>query len=83
MEKEYNDSAYCIAEAGLSSGRDDIERYLETGQTDEAYEVMGNYLSELSRYEWELPLHNRLEGIELTYVYDVTILMMTQPFQLR
>lgn len=72
VEKEYNDSAYRIAEVGLSYvDGDDIERYLETGQTDEAYEVMGNYLSELRA---DMNVNHlfiaRLEGIELTYVYD-------------
>lgn len=72
VEKEYNDSAYRIANVALSYvNGDHIERYLKTGQTDEAYEVMGSYLSELRT---DMNVNHlfiaKLEGIELTYIYD-------------
>lgn len=72
VEKEYNDTAYRVADVGLSYvNGDDIERYLNTGRTDEAYEVMDRYLSELRT---DMDVNHlfiaKLEGIELTYVYD-------------
>lgn len=70
--KKQNDVAYRIANVGLSYvDGDDIERYLETGQTDEAYEVMGKYLSELrANMNVNHLFIAKLEGIELTYVFD-------------
>ncbi len=72
LGKKQNDIAYRIADVALSYvDGDAIERYLETGKSDEAYEVMGRYLYEL-RANMNV---NRLfiakpEGIELTYVFD-------------
>ncbi|MGI6090263.1 MAG: SpoIIE family protein phosphatase [Saccharofermentanales bacterium] len=70
--KKQNDVAYRIANVGLSYvDGDDIERYLETGQTDEAYEIMGRYLSELrANMNVNHLFIAKLEGIELTYIFD-------------
>ncbi|MGI6508343.1 MAG: SpoIIE family protein phosphatase [Saccharofermentanales bacterium] len=70
--KKQNDVAYRIANVGLSYvDGDDIERYLETGQTDEAYEIMGRYLSELrANMNVNHLFIAKPEGIELTYIFD-------------
>lgn len=73
VEKQYNDTAYRIAASAMSYvDGDAIERYLETGQTDDDYEVMGEHLTSLCRHMEANYLYiARLEGIDLTYVYDV------------
>lgn len=72
VEKQYNDMAYRIAAVGVSYvNGDDVESYLETGQTDEAYKTMGTYLSALrSNMNANYIYIARLQGIDLTYVYD-------------
>ena len=72
-ETQYNDTAYRIAAVGLSYiDGDDIERYLETGETDDRYETMAAYLSKLRRDMKANYIYvARLDGIDLTYVYDV------------
>jgi sigma-B regulation protein RsbU (phosphoserine phosphatase) len=70
--KKQNDVAYRIADVGLSYvNGDDIERYLKTGQTDEAYAVMGRYLSDLrANMNVNHLFIAELDGIELTYIFD-------------
>ncbi len=72
VEKQYNDTAYRIAAAALSYiDGDDISRYLETGETDEAYEIMGRHISQIrANMEANYIYIAGVEGIDLTYVYD-------------
>lgn len=73
VEKQYNDTAYRIAASAMSYvDGDAIERYLETGETDAAYEIMGEHLTSLRRNMAANYLYiAHLAGIDLTYVYDV------------
>lgn len=73
IEKLYNDNAYKIADEALSFvNGDDIERYLKTNDTDAAYDLMGKYLTDLRNSMSVNYLYiAKLEGIDLTYVYDV------------
>ncbi len=72
IEKLYNDTAYKIADVALTYiNGDDVERYLETGITDEKYEKMGKQLSDLrTAMSANYVYLAKLEGIDLTYVYD-------------
>ncbi len=72
VEKEYNDTAYRIAAAALSYiDGDDVARYLDTGETDEAYEVMGRHISQIrANMEANHIYIAGVEELELTYVYD-------------
>ncbi len=73
VEKEYNDTAYRIAAVAMSYvNGDDIERYLLTGRTDDAYETMGVYLSDLrANMDVNHIFIAQLEGQRLLYIYDV------------
>jgi len=72
VEKQYNDTAYRIAAAALAYiDGDDIARYLETGETDQAYEIMGQHISQIrANMEANYIYIAGVEGIDLTYVYD-------------
>ncbi len=72
VEKQYNDTAYRIAAAALSYiDGDDVARYLDTGETDEAYEVMGQHISRIrTNMEANYIYVAGVEELELTYVYD-------------
>lgn len=72
FERLYNDVAYRIAAVALSHvDGDALEPYLETGQTDEAYERMGDYLSAVRENMNANYIYiAKLEGIDLTYIYD-------------
>lgn len=72
VEKLYNDTAYRIAESALSYvDGDAIARYLETGETDEAYDSMGQHISRIRGHmEANYIYIAKLDGIDLTYVYD-------------
>ena len=73
IEKLYNDNAYRIAYEALSFvDGDAIERYLQTNETDEAYQTMGKHLTDLrGNMNVNYLYIAKLEGIDLTYVYDV------------
>lgn len=72
VEKQYNDTAYRIAASALAYiDGDAVARYLETGETDPAYEVMGEHISQIrTNMEANYIYIAGVEGIELTYVYD-------------
>lgn len=72
VEKQYNDTAYRIAASAMAYiDGDAIARYLKTGQTDQAYEVMGQHISQIrANMEANYIYVAGVEGLELTYVYD-------------
>lgn len=73
IEKLYNDTAYQIAEVARSYiNGDDIERYLKTGIVDDKYESMGEKITALrNSMKVNYIYIAKLEGIDLTYIYDV------------
>ncbi|MDD2213482.1 MAG: SpoIIE family protein phosphatase [Oscillospiraceae bacterium] len=72
VEAQYNESAYRIAAVGLSYiDGDAIWRYLDSGQTDAAYDVMGQALSSLrSNMQANYIYIARYSNLQLTYVFD-------------
>ncbi|NJP41726.1 SpoIIE family protein phosphatase [Oscillospiraceae bacterium HV4-5-C5C] len=72
VEAQYNESAYRIASVGLSYiDGDAIERYLDSGQTDAAYDVMSQALSSLrSNMKANYIYIARYGDLQLTYVFD-------------